>query len=290
MGGKSKQNMPFKQAKKQGDLTMKMVKKIFMGLAALAMVAGLVGCIPNDDTENIITGNNGHCKVDYTYETEDGTATYRAYKSTILSHAGALVKITINKNEESGNSKMGVIFGLKERTENKKKLRDFNIIGIGSGTSANYYVSTLKNIENLQAENFGATPDAAEGPTEQEWVKLANGKITYPSTAVAEDGTITVYIWYQATKEGSYKWAILDMTEDQATAWKNLKAEKAAGDIPTATKILASGTITDAFDAVESDDKIKKGKISFYAMVKGTKTLTGSWDVVGTYLEAEDAE
>ncbi len=272
---------------------MKMVKKILMGLAALGVVMSLVGCIPNDDTENIIKGANGKYKVDYTYDgTEDVRLTYRAYKSTTLSHAGALVKVVINKNTDSGNSKMGVIFGLTERTVNKEKLRDFNIIGIGSGSSQNYYVSTLKNIKNLQAENFGATVDAAEGPTEKEWKPLSTSKIEHPADAVDADGNFTSYIWYQATKDGTYKWAILDMTEEQVKAWdKSSKEEKAAAAIPAARKVLASGEIIDAFDKITDPTKNPpKSKVSFYAMVKGTKKLTGSWDVVGTYLEAEDAE
>ena len=78
------------------------------------------------------------------------------------------------------------------------------------------------------------------------------------------------------------------MTDDQAKAWKSLtKDEKAAGNVPTATKVYKSGTITGAFAAAEKEPKYP---ISIYAMVKDGKNLKGEWVMSGYYLEAEEEE
>lgn len=257
---------------------MKMVKKVLMGLAVAAIAFALTGCL-QDDTEKAIKGSGSKYSIDYTNE---GTQNYRAYKSTGLSHAGALVKVTFDKDCDAGVSKMGVIFDLQERKENKQKLRDFNIIGIAK--DGTYYVSRLTNIEDIQDDNFGAVVNAATGPSEKELVSIDLGKKVTMSTDA--DGNKYVYVWYKANLNGTYSWAIVTMTDDQAKAF-----DKNAGDIPEgATSLNASGTISDAFEAVTEAKKIPKRKISVYAMIKPGKTLTGKWNIVGKYLEAEDAE
>jgi len=254
---------------------MKMVKKVLMGLAVAAIAFALTGCL-QDDTEKAIKGSGSKYSIDYTNEGKDN---YRAYKSTGISHAGALVKVTFDKDCDAGVSKMGVIFDLQERKENKQKLRDFNIIGIAK--DGTYYVSRLTNIEDIQANNFGAEEDAATGPSEKVLVALG-AKVTMPTDS---DGNYFVYVWYKANLNGTYSWALLNMTEDQAKTF-----DKNAGDIPTGATTLKSGTISNAFDAVTETKNLPKRKISVYAMIKPGKTLTGKWNIVGKYLEAEDAE
>ena len=257
---------------------MKMVKKVLMGLAVAAVAFALTGCL-QDDTEKAIKGSGSKYSIDYTNE---GTENYRAYKSTGLSHAGGLVKVTFDKECDADVSKMGVIFGLEERKVDKKKLRDFNIIGIAK--DGKYYVSTLTNIEDIQANNFGAEVNAATGPSEKEWVPITDGK-KVSMTAESADGNLFVYVWYQAQLNGSYKWALATMTDDQAK-----KFDKNVGDIPEGASVLAQGVITGAFDPVTEAKKLPQRKISVYAMIKPGKTLTGKWNIVGKYLEAEDAE
>ncbi len=256
---------------------MKMVKKVLMGLAVAAVAFALTGCL-QDDTEKAIKGSGSKYSIDYTNE---GTQNYRAYKSTGLSHAGALVKVTFDKDCDAGVSKMGVIFDLQERKVNKQKLRDFNIIGIAK--DGKYYVSRLTNIEDIQDENFGAVVNAATGPSEKELVSIDLGEKVTMSTD--SDGNYFVYVWYKANLNGTYSWALLNMTDDQAKTF-----DKNAGDIPAGAATLASGTIANAFDAVTEASKLPQRKISVYAMIKPGKTLTGKWNIVGKYLEAEDAE
>lgn len=273
---------------------MKMVKKLLLGLVAVAAVISLTGCMPKDDDNNAIKKGVGKYYINYTYEkaadaTGDSAKNYRAYRSTGLKHAGALVKLTFKANEEGdpGSSKLGVIFGLTE--DKTAKTRKFNIIGIAK--NGQWYVSTMENITDIQAYNFGASNKAsaktAGEPYEYEWEAINASTISMP--AADANGNVSVYVWYQATKSGSYKWAVLDMTKEQADAWKALsKEEKKEAAIPTATKVLKSGTITGAFDAVTEDFKEPQYPISVYAMVSDKATLCGEWVMSGYYLEAEE--
>lgn len=269
---------------------MKMVKKLLLGLVAVATVISLTGCMPKDDDDNAIKKGIGKFSIDYTYEkAADGEDNYRAYRPTSLKHAGALVKLTFKGEEDPGSSKLGIIFGLVEKKEGKEvKTRDFNIIGLAK--NGQYYVSTMTDIVDIQKYNFGATTNAQAGePKEKEWVPITSGSsnLTLPKD---DNGNTYAYVWYQATG-GNYKWAILDMTKDQADAWKALKKEdKKDAAIPTATKVLKSGTITGAYVAEEGDFKEPQYPISIYAMVKDGKTLNGEWKMSGYYLEAEEEE
>jgi hypothetical protein len=269
---------------------MKLVKKLMLGLVAAAAVIALAGCVmPTDDENSTIKKGTGKYTIDYTYEKPAGSTddNYRAYKSTGLKHAGALVKLTFKGDQDPGASKLGVIFGLTE--DKTAKTRDFNIIGVSK--NGQYYVSTMTDIVDIQDNNFGATTNAKAGePKEKEWVPITSGNSNL-KMPTATDAGVSVYVWYQAVPAGNYKWAILDMTDEQATAWKKLtKADKKAGNVPTATKVLAQGTITGAFEAVTEDYKEPQYPISVYAMVKDGKTLKGEWGMIGYYLEAEDAE
>lgn len=255
---------------------MKMVKKILLGLSVIAIAVSLTGCL-KDDTEGAIKGAGKKWSVDYTNETK---VNYRAYKGSGQRHAGGLVKVEFNKDGDPAASKMGVIFGLQEtKTEDKKTLRKFNIIGIAA--DGTYYVSSLDKIEDIQAENFGAKVNAESGATEKEWVKLSAGKKV--TMLKDTDENKYAYIWYQAKTDGSYDWAVLSMTDEEAKAY-----DGETGACPKAT--TDKGTITGAFDAVASEAKLPQYLISVYAMIQPGKTLSGKWNIVGTYKEAEDAE
>ena len=199
-----------------------------------------------------------------------------------MKHAGALVKLVFKADGDPEKSKLGIIFGLQETKKDGVKTRDFNIIGLAE--NGQYYVSSMYDIVDIQEYNFGATTNAKAGePKEKEWIPITSPNLSLEKD---DDGNTYAYVWYQADKLGNYKWAILDMTDDQAKAWKKLTDDdKAAGNVPTATKVYKSGTITDAFAAA---DKEPQYPISIYAMVKDGKHLKGEWIMSGYYLEAEE--
>ncbi len=271
---------------------MKMVKKLLLGLVAVAAVISLTGCMPKDDDNNAIKKGVGKFSINYTYEkAADGEDNYRAYRPTSLKHAGALIKLTFKGDEDPGASKLGVIFGLTENkdAETKKVVsRDFNIIGVAKNGS--YYVSSMYDIVDIQKYNFGATTTARDGePKEKIWVDVTSGSKNLTMAKDAKDNTC-VYLWYQAVADVGYKWAFLDMTDDEAKAWKALKDEdKKSGVAPTtAKKALASGTINVDFEAGVTAGDEPQYPISVYAMVKDGKTLNGEWLMSGYYLEAEE--
>ena len=265
---------------------MKLVKKLMLGLVAAATVLSLVSCdalLKKDDTEGAITGSGKKYKVEYKNETDDA---YRAYKATSLKHAGALVKVTFDSKNVS-SSKMGVIFDLKKNADDKNA-KDFYCIGLNPSTSvANFYVSKFTNVTDMQAYNFGT--ELADNPAvEVEIVKLATANnITVP--AADADGKVSFYVYYKELIDGSFDYKVLNITDEVAKAFDFEKGSFVA------STVLASGNTKEKAGAEyeitkEEDLKTKQGYVAFYAQVAKNTELNGSWNVVGTYLEAEDAE
>jgi hypothetical protein len=143
---------------------MKMVKKLLLGLVAVATVLTLVSCdglLNKDDDAGAIKGSGKKYKVSYNNEE---TVAYRAYKATTLKHAGGLVKVTFDSNNV-GTSKMGIIFDLKDDDANEGA-REFYIIGLNPSSSVkNFYVSKFTNVTDIQASNFGT--DLEENPAKE---------------------------------------------------------------------------------------------------------------------------
>ena len=284
---------------------MKMVKRILLGLAAGAVILSLVGCGPkDDDTEGAITGSGSNYKVKYTNPSTKAKDYYRAYNTTTLKHSGALVKITFDNTNECGDSKMGLIFDLKDSTNTKagKGARDFFIIGVGANNAL--YVSKYENIVDIQGDNFGAktTNDASEGqPTETEYIKLSNGNFNLSSVKNA-DGTMSLYVYCKAKTDGSYEFALLkgEPTDSSVKMKINgfdieqLPAGVTTLSLPSAVSSSGCtisenvGTISNAFTPVQNDSDIAQNKLAVYAMIDVSKTLEGSWKFYGTYLEAEE--
>lgn len=259
---------------------MKMVKKILLGLVVLATAFAFTGCL-KDDTEGAITGSGKKYSVKYT---NDGTDAYRAYKATALKHAGALVKVTF-KTTDVASSKMGIIFDLKDAASGVKDAKDFYVIGIGMEGGGNYYVSKFTDITDIQAKNFGASTTAKDKePKEVEYVEYTSaGNLKLP--AAAEDKSISLYVDYKLLINGTISYALYDITDEVAKTYK--EGVFVTTEQPTPIK---AGIIPDAFEAVTDATKLPQNKIAFYAQIAPGKTLEGSWNVAGTYLEAEDAE
>lgn len=260
---------------------MKMVKKILFGAVALAAILTLASCGKKNDKNKAIKGSGDNWTVDYT---NDGDSNYRAYRSTGLKHAGAIVKVTFNKGDhDPKSSKMGVIFGLEE-ADGKS---NFHIIGIApDGT---YYVSTYKDVEDIQDENFGVYAGQTTKATEKEWVPLKAGK----KVTLKEDsnGNKYTYIVYIADKDGVYYYSILDLTDDEIadfdTAKGEFKTEATEEKVATASSF---GIITSAFTRVATINDIPQSQISMYAMIQPGATLIGSWNIAKKFKEADDIE
>ena len=263
---------------------MKMVKKLLLGLVAVATVLTLVSCdglLNKDDDAGAIKGSGKKYKVSYNNEE---TVAYRAYKATTLKHAGGLVKVSFDSNNV-GTSKMGIIFDLKDDDANEGA-REFYIIGLNPSSSVkNFYVSKFTNVTDIQASNFGT--DLEENPAKEiEIVPLAtSNNITFP--AADADGKYSVYVYYKALTDGSFDWKILNIDDDIAKAY-----DFKEGNFTASSVIKSGNTKAKAgteYDACEEGDQ-PQNKIAFYAQIASKKTLKGSWNVLGTYLEAEDAE
>ena len=262
-----------------------MVKKILLGLAATAAVLSMAGCKMTDDEEKAITGSGKTKSINKQNDTDDN---YRAYISTDFKHAGALVKVTFEDPDEAGFSKMGVIFDL---CENKDKSKNFYIIGVAPSAYSNFYISKFENVTDLQADNFG-TKLTSNPAKETEFIALNTGTskntekdITLP--AKAEDGSISLYIYFKAFEDGKYECAALNLTDEEV---KQIKIDTFKLADLNSSKILKSYNITDGFEPVTAANKVPQNKIAVYANVLKHTTLNGKWNFTSTYLEAEEIE
>lgn len=275
---------------------MKMVKKLVLGLTVAATTLAFFACKMNDDPENAIKGFNNNYSIDYTNETG---SEYRAYESTNFKHAGALVKIKIDNAADCGNSKMGVIFELKENATNKKAV-DFYIIGVGTNNSQyNFYVSKYTGIVNIRDKNFGAPSDGTAGENgekEVEYIPLSGTKIS----ALPEE----FYVYCKANKDGYYEFALLQGEPTDSSTKMDIDTFDIS-QLPNGVSLITLpastnkngctisgniGKIPNVFDAVTKDSDIEQNKLALYARIDKDATLKGSWKFCGTYLEAEEVE
>ena len=281
---------------------MKMVKKILLGLAAGAVAIGMISCKNTDDTKKAIEGSGSNYSIDYTEE--DGQ-NYRAYKSTAMNHAGALVKITFDNPENDNYSKMGVIFDLHDNDKDKNA-KDFYIIGLAGSSSLNFYVSKFTNVTDLQADNFGTK--LSENPAKEEVIydttnkSTGIGSITRPA---AVDGKVSYYVYFKEfmnktgdTSKGYFEYAVYSMDDETAAKVKTIVNSTEDGKNAAAiegtngvTK-LYSDKIADAFDLKTNTDTQKKylpqNQLAVYVNVIANKTLKGTWKFLEMYKEAEE--
>ena len=215
---------------------MKMVKKVLFGAVALAAILTLASCGKKNDTNKAIKGSGDNWTVDYT---NDADSNYRAYRSTGFTHAGAIVKVTFNKGADAKDSKMGVIFGLEE----KDGKSNFNIIGVAP--NGQYYVSTYKNVEDIQDENFGVYTGQTTQATEKEWVKLSpSNKVTLKEDS---NGNKYIYVMYRAMIDGTYQWAIGDLKDDDVAAFDSKTGTFGTKETQILGDMEDFGIITNAF-------------------------------------------
>lgn len=293
---------------------MKMVKKILFGLVAVAAVLSLASCgIKKDDPEGIIKGTAGNYSVNYKYENADTTATYRAYKPTGFKHAGELAKITFDKNDisKAGNSKFGVIFGLKEDKQGNTTYKNFFIVGLGA--NGDYYVSKFENVVDIQAENFGAGKTytnhvSSTGSNGEKETLIPNANDQYGSNGILSGSLYGqsnedkyAYIWYQVFKDGSIKVIIgnIDENSSEYTTWKNKTDYDRVNIAPPFTDTLDTFIISQTQtgytawapnDSNHSQINAPQDYVAIYARVQGNSTLNGKVKFVKDFCEAEDIE
>ena len=168
-----------------------------------------------DDTESAIKGSNDNYSINHENSTKEK---YRAYKETALKHAGALVKVTFN-TADTGSSKIGVIFDLKKSAN--EGADDFYAIAVGQEGGGTYYVSKFTNVTDIQADNFGTylTTNPAK---EKEIVPIQTGNLKGKMPAAVE-GKTSIYIYFKLVEDGSFDYALLDMTDEDMKNFKGAK-------------------------------------------------------------------
>lgn len=259
---------------------MKLVKKIMMGVAALAATLALVSCgAKDDDANDMISGSNGKFTIEFDNDTGDGSRGYKV--NTKTKHAGALVKISIDDASASGanGGVMGLIFDLKGNEEDKKTAKDFFIIGVRN--DGKYYVSKLINVTDLGAYNFGTTLE--ENPATEIQIAPTSGTFADVTLSVG-DGCKYIYVYYKSNEDGTIDWKLLS---DNPASKDAKLSDKEFEALDFSEVELAGGTI----DAETTGySKLSQEKVAVYASVYKDGSLYGSWDFVGTYKDAEVIE
>lgn len=272
------------------------MKKIMTALAAIAVAFSLMGCMPTengvnwtsytkdkqnkiayyaqikegiklsgswyipdttffaaDDTEGVIKGFDNKYTVEYENK---GSSLYRAYKETTFNHAGAVIKVTFD-NASVGASKMGVIFDLKANATDKNA-KDFYIIGLNPSAKnsavANFYVSKYTNVTDIQAENFGTK--LATNPAKEVEIVGLNTKNNITVPAADAEGKVSFYVYFKLMEDGSFDYAVLDMTDDDLANFKGTKKfQKANIDDYT---VLVKGNTKEKAGAEYPEAEVKK--------------------------------
>ena len=261
-----------------GDVTMKMVKKILLGLAAGAAVLSMVGCkgvtVGGDDSIEGTIVNGTTSKAYVGKKDGEGCAnttanTIREMKLFSTKHYGAFAALTLtdeDKNANTGNGQLGYAFNY---TENEDGTVNFITIGFRwDSKQYDTYVSQYYNVDTTKfsTKNFGVsakktaydstvnTPyeiEVATLPTQLSFVTMdEEGSATVGVNVIAEDDGSYTIKYYSADKLENYKLKNADATADK--------------------------TITVSNEVTGRDTK-KQTKMGCYAAVYGNKTLNGFW-------------
>ena len=163
---RGKPNLPPRRGKTLGDVTMKMVKKILLGLAATAAVIGLVGCsgIENNNAEE--KGD----KWDKTIEVDGTELQADSYKRAFV-QLGSLEQVqevtttlTCKKADVSNSSVIGFAFDLNYEKDNTGNDIDdkYNFYLVGFRPSdGKFYLERYKEVS--MKDNNGATKKPGMG-------------------------------------------------------------------------------------------------------------------------------
>ena len=267
------------------------LSKILFGAVAAAAVMGLVSC-GGDDPNGMIKGSGKKYTIDYE---NNENAVSRGYKDTATKHAGALVKVTFEDIAQTADATsnvmggvMGCIFDLKDGENGK----DFSVIGIQNKNNIlKYYISSYTGVSDLQANNFGAPSDnyAGDGVAAETVVK--DSTVISDSLKDTTDDNLAVYIYFvqTATAEDDYDYNVYILPKSVVDTVAKIKdadlgvlkdEEGNAIDIST----YKVGTCNTSYTSLTQKD------FAVYANVYAYSSVSGTWNILDTYKEAEVIE
>ena len=281
-----------KSGLKTGGDNMKLSKILLTGAVLAAAMTAFVACVQEDDPNDMIDGSGNNYTLEYT---NDSTEISRGYVSTRLQHAGCLAKVTFDKSSDVGGGVMGIVFDLQDNATNPDAV-DFNVVAFRTTSDgAEYYISKFANVTDTQANNFGAPAKdyAGNGATETEVVKAFKAVPSNAVTTSAEGKS--VYIWFvqkPTTGENpTMQYEVYFLPESIASKAETKDLNNDNGDLfdkETGVALDVSsykaGTIATAY--TEQTQK----KFAVYANVYANKTVSGTWEFLGTYKEANVVE
>ena len=267
------------------------ISKILVGAIAAVAMVGFFGCKSNNDDPNemIKKESSKLYKIDYT---NDSSEVSRGYKSTSTKHSGGLFVIEMNNQEATSTNAdgvMGVIFDLKNGSDKTKK--DFYVVGVNYGYGnegkgkLGYYASKYKNVEDLQASNFGATK--IYDPS-----KTADLTAFNETTDTAELVLSTAFKYVTLTPDTDKSVKVVINVEMKDGAYTvTLYTADALNDKGTAIKDGATALATETIPAtITGYTKEEQNQLAFYANVYAKRTLTGSWKLPNAqnYIQVEE--
>ena len=266
---------------------MKVSKILLTGAVMAAAMTAFVSCVQEDDPNDMIDGSGNYYTLEYTNDSADIS---RGYVSTRLQHAGCLAKVTFDKSSDVQGGVMGIVFDLQDNAKNAGAV-DFNVVAVRkTSTGAQYYVSKFANVTDTQAQNFGAPEEGYAGNGAVETVvESAFQPVKANAISNTAEGTV-FYIWFAqvpgAESKMKYEIYILPASIGDTAVVKDSN-NGALVDANGATINISSYKVAEI--PTEYTTETQK-KFAVYANVYAGKTVSGTWEFLGTYKEANVVE
>lgn len=285
-------------------------QNVLLGSAiALSLVFGFASCTSDDDDdddENAITKvNNNNFTIAYT---NNGTGSYRGYKTSDQNHLGGIMQITFNKDSLDDVAAMAYIWDLEGTTKTSdrsaKNPRRFCIAGVRTdGKKAYPYVSVYTNVVDIEEVNFGVNTkitatenNKGEENKGKEYTATEEDKyleLNYSknSFSVTPDDNGNVVVTIAATpKNDSDTITTSGATKYVVTFYNGAHTKEeieASGDNALSANVTAQEI---SFSDLGYASVLKQQTVGVYTNVKEGKTLNGSWKYVTDYADADVVE
>lgn len=277
------------------------LSKVLLSSAAIALVLGFAGCATDEDEHNILNIKGDTASVNYTNE---GTVTYRGFRTLKTKHTDAVAVFTLGGAEAEDTTDrtgvMGFVFDLdKDKTvtntngETKEHIYNFTAVSLRkNGSAIQAYISRFEGVDadNMDGgDNFKdadgkelSTTATTLGAKETEILKGTSGAYaTLNGVTKNDDGTYTVAVEVIANADGIYSVKFYDGKDAVAESAKDEDGVK-TGQIKSGAKELTitgnktSQPITVDASWKEGATKTKQTDMGFYAAVYPGKTLVAS--------------
>ena len=252
---------------------MKISNKFFFGALIAASIA-LVGC--NQDAAgdaDMIKVSGTNASIEEYNASEDGIQNKRGFKTIKgTKWKQGIYKITFENPEDSGESVMGLIFDEYEKDD----LYNFYCFGLKVNSAKNGLACYLSYFPNVKSENLSSDSGTFYPINESEEVEIIKGaESAYLDLGTVEkdvNGAMSVYVSVKQPEKNAEtnSYYLLTVGKNFDTETNTVK------DLFALTEENGTTTLAQHSKAEDTNKYLEK-YMGFYANVKTSKNLIGSW-------------